>query len=65
MLLTFGTTDAGCYPGVADAAGNPGRRGASSTPVVIGPQSAAYVYVWAPGCSQMFSPEIELGGWVR
>jgi hypothetical protein len=65
MLLTFGSTDAGCYPGSADAANQPGRRGASCPPIIIGPSQALTVYIWMPGSAASFNPEFELGMWAR
>lgn len=65
MLLTFGSTDAGCYPGSADAANQPGRRGASCPPIIIPPLGSATIYIWMPGSAASFNPEFELGMWAR
>lgn len=65
MLLTFGSTDAGCYVGAADAAGQPGRRGASSGPVIIPPGGSCTIYIWAPSSSGSIAPEFEMGMWCR
>jgi hypothetical protein len=61
MLVTFGTTDVGAYPGTADAAGQPGRRVDCSPPVVIDPQTCARIYIWGVASAASISPEFELG----
>lgn len=65
MLLTFGSTDAGVYVGQADAANQPGRRGASCPPIIIGPGQALTFYLWMPSSAASFNPEFELGMWAR
>jgi hypothetical protein len=63
MDVAFGTTDLGCYAGVAET--QPGRRGSSAAPVIVPPQSSAYFYIWTPGSSVSLAPETMVSGWVR
>lgn len=65
MLLTFGSTDAGCYPGSADAANQPGRRGASCPPIIVPPGGSCTMYFWMPSSAASFNPEFEFGMWAR
>lgn len=64
MLVTFGTTDVGAYPGTADSANQPGRRVSCSAPVIIGPNQSATMYFWAPGSAASITPEFEIGMFV-
>lgn len=65
FLITFGSTDAGAYPGTADTASQPGRRVSSAVPVIIGPQQSCTLYFWAPSSSASINPEFEIGMWAR
>ncbi len=63
LFIAFGSTDVGCFSGSID--NQPGKRADSGAPIIIPPGGALYFYFWAPGSSAGFTPEIEIGAWVR
>lgn len=65
MLITFGTTDVGAYPGTADGAGQPGRRVDCSPPIIIDPGDCARIHIWGVGSAANLTPEFEIGMMAR
>lgn len=61
MIVVCGKHDVGQFTGVADAAGEPSRKGSSMHPVVIPPGWSLTGHIWLPTSSASFNPEVEFG----